>query len=90
MSQVGGPEARSSSLLNSSNAGGSAKTPGLQAASYLKTNHQGNNKTPLAVASQLMRLPDGRLIQAGGSQIGNPSMGGKFTPGGNQRALTPS
>lgn len=42
------------------------------------------------MASQLMRLPDGRLIQAGGSQIGNQSMGGKFTPGGNQRALTPS
>ena len=81
--QMGG-EKRSSSLMTSSANG---TTPGQGSSAAV----QDTSKTPQAVSSQLFKLANGQLVQASASQVGgNQSMNGKFTPGNNQRALTPS
>ena len=87
MAQVGAAGvtgARSSSLANRSHSG-FAKTPGPHGAVLGALD---SNKSPLPL-SQLVRLPNGQVVQASASQLGAQTLASKFTPHSDQRALTP-
>ena len=89
MAQVGAAGvtgARSSSLANRSHSG-FAKTPGGPQGGGLGA--LDSNKSPLPL-SQLVRLPNGQVVQAPASQLGgSQTLASKFTPHSDQRALTP-